>query len=169
MKSRRRAAMLWALSASFAHADESVFTPTNGPSCTHRSRAQFGSWRCPGPRRYVAEYGDEGNIVGISIWMLRPKHNGGRAINWRGAGRIFGDKLQWRINNGQPVAAILRIWRTETTLEGQEREVEEVIILRVSVDGACRVASIDGRQRGANEIAQRQSEGASVLPCLDDW
>jgi len=92
-----------------------------------------------------------------------------KSITWRGAGRVFGKKLQWRVENGRPVAAVLRVWRVDKKSDGQELEVEELAILQVSIDGACRVASIDARQRGANEIAERQSNGASALPCLDDW
>jgi hypothetical protein len=158
-----------ALSVSLAQADENVFTPTNGPACTDRSRAEFSSWRCPGPGRYVAEFADEGNLAAVLISMPSRAPKVTKSITWRGAGRIFGEKLQWRVDNGRPVAAILRIWRTDTTSEGQEREVEELIVLRISIDGACRVASIDGRQRGANEIAERQSNGAGSLPCLEDW
>jgi len=160
---------LSALSASLAHADENVFTATNGPTCADHSRAEFGRWRCPGPGRFVAEFADEGNLAAVSIWMPSHASKAPKSITWRGAGRVFGEKLQWRVDNGRPVAAILRIWRTYTKPEGQEREVEELIILRVWIDGACRVASIDGRQRGANEIAERQSAGAGALPCMDDW
>jgi hypothetical protein len=160
---------LLALSASFAHADQNIFTPTNGSACVDHSRAEFGRWRCPGPGRYVAEFTDEGNLAAISIWQPSHAPKPAKPITWRGAGRVFGEKLQWKVSAGRPVAAILRVWRTDTRLDGQEREVEELIILRVSINGACRVASIDGRQSGANEIAERQSERASGLSCLDDW
>src|SRR5882724_10489726 len=96
------------------------------------------------------------------------KYKAKTPITWRGVGRVFGDKLQWRINNGRPVAAVLRIWRTDTKSDGQERELEELIVLKIAPEGSCRVASIDARQRGANEIAERKSEGVSILPCLDD-
>jgi hypothetical protein len=63
-----------------------------------------------------------------------------KSITWRGAGGVFGEKLQWHIDNGRPVAAILRVWRTETKSDGQEHGVEELTIPRVSIDGACQVA-----------------------------
>jgi hypothetical protein len=114
------------------------------------------------------EFTDEGNLAAISIWVPRHVPKATKSISWRGAGRVFGEKLQWRVSNGRPFAAILRVWRTDTTSEGQEREAEELIVLRLSAHGACRVASINGRQLGANEIAERQSEGVLGLPCLDD-
>jgi hypothetical protein len=136
--------ILSALSVSTAHATESIFTPTNGSTRTDHSRAEYGSWRCPGPGGYVTEFGDEGNVVGVSVWVPRQKQNAPPAISWRGAGRVFGEKLQWKISAGQPAAAILRVWRTATKPDGSEREVEELMILRLSAEkGACRVASID--------------------------
>jgi hypothetical protein len=160
---------LSALSVSTAHADVSIFTLTSGSTCKDRSRAEFGSWRCPGPGGYVAEFGDEGNLAAISVWMPSKRRRATQFITWRGIGRVFGEKLQWRVNNGRPVAAILRIWRADTKSGGEERELEELIVLKIAREGSCRVASTDARQRGANEIAERQSEGADALPCLDDW
>jgi hypothetical protein len=81
---------------------------------------------------------------------------------------VFGEKLQWRINNGRPVAAILRVWRTDTKSDGQERELEELILLKAAPEGSCRVASIDARQTGANELAQKRSHEVASLPCLQD-
>jgi hypothetical protein len=61
-----------------------------------------GSWRCPGSGGYVTEFGDEGNVVGVSVWIPRQKQNSPPAISWRGAGRVFGEKL-----NGKSVLASL--------------------------------------------------------------
>jgi hypothetical protein len=159
---------LFALSASFAHADENFFTPTNSRACTDRSRPEFGLWRCPGPAGYVAEYFDEGNLAAVSIWTSSRTPKTKTSISWRGAGRVFGEKLQWRVNNGRPVAAILRAWRTETKSDGKERELEEIIVLKIAPEGSCRVASVDARRAGANEVAQRRSDEAASLPCLED-
>jgi hypothetical protein len=157
-----------ALLPSLALADENLFTPTNGRACTDHSRSEFSLRRCPGPGGYVAEFADEGNLAAISIWMPSRKRKAAQSITWRGAGRVFGEKLQWRINHDQPVAAILRVWRTDTKSDGQERELEELILLKITPEGSCRVASIDARQAGANELAQRQSEEVASLPCLQD-
>jgi hypothetical protein len=167
----RLSGLLFALSAffsPFAHGEESIFTPTHGSPCTDRSRAEVGSWRCAGPSGYVAEYGDEGNVVAIAIWMPRHTRRADRTVTWRGAGRVFGEKLQWRVDSGDPVAAILRIWRVDAKPDGQEREVSELIVLKVAPAGSCRVASISVRQAGANEIAQTLSGQATSLPCLED-
>ena len=159
---------LFAFSASFARADENFFTPTHARACTDRSRSEFGLRRCLGPAGYVAELADEGNLAAVSIWMPSRRRKAAQSITWRGAGRVFGEKLQWRINHGQPVAAILRVWRTDTKSDGQERELEELILLKISPEGSCRVASIDAHQAGANDLAQGRSDEVASLPCLKD-
>lgn len=143
-----------------------IYTPTHGPSCKDRSREGFNRWRCPGPVGYLAEYADEGNIVGIAIWHSKWQRHSALAVSWRGAGRVFGEKLEWRMAVGTPYAAILRIWRIDAGVDGREREVEELVILKVSPSGACRVASVNARQPQANKIAQRVSDGAATAPCL---
>lgn len=160
---------LFSLSAAFANSGGNIFTVTNGRACEDRSRSEVGLWRCPGPAGYIAEYGDEGNVARFAIWMPRHRTLAARAVTWRGAGRVFGERLQWKVSAGEPTAAILRIWRVSTQADGEEHEVEELMILRVSSEGACRVASVDGRLSGANEIADKQSGRVSVLPCLDEW
>jgi hypothetical protein len=163
--------LLLALSAffsSFAHAEENMFTPTHGRTCTDRSRAEISSLRCAGPNGYVAEYGDEGNVVAVAIWMPSRTRKADRAIIWRGTGRVFGEKLQWRLHGGGPVAAILRIWRLDVTSGGQEREVSELIVLKIAPAGSCRVASVDTRQAGANEIALTLLSQVGSLTCLED-
>ncbi len=158
---------LLTVGVSAVHAAEGyIYTPTHAPSCQDRSREGFNQWRCPGPAGYVAEYADEGNIVGIAIWQPKRQRHSPLAVSWRGAGRVFGGKLEWRMAAGLPHAAILRIWRIDTASAGREREVEELVVLKVSPTGACRVASVDARQPRANEIAQRMSDGAATSPCL---
>jgi len=143
-----------------------VHTPTHGASCADRSREGVSRWRCPGPAGYVAEYTDEGNIAGISLWHPTRQQRTPLSVNWRGAGRVFGEKLEWRMAAGLPYAAILRIWRVDAAADGREREVEELMVLKVSPSGACRVASVNARQPQANEIAQSMANGAAASPCL---
>lgn len=156
------------LTAPLAHAaqETNVYTATRGPSCDDRSRSSFSQWRCPGPAGYVAEYADEGNIAGISIWRPIGQQRSPLSVSWRGAGRVFGEKLEWHMAAGTPYAAILRIWRVASASDGRERDVEELVILKVSPSGACRVASVNARQARSNDIARSVLDGASELPCL---
>jgi hypothetical protein len=145
-----------------------VYVPTHGPSCTDRSRDGLNQWHCPGPAGYVAGYTDEGNIAGIAIWRLNARRASPHAVSWRGSGRVFGEKLEWRLREGHPHAAILRIWRLVTDANGRDHESEELMILKIASSGACRVASVNARQPRANEIAQQTADGVSAMPCRDE-
>ncbi len=37
-----------------------------------------------------------------------------RRLIWRGASKVFGDKLEWRVSDSKPIAGILRAWRVDT-------------------------------------------------------
>lgn len=159
---------LLSMAAPTVHAAQGsyVYTPTHGASCADRSREGFSRWRCPGPAGYVVEYADEGNIAGIALWHPTRQQRSPLSVSWRCAGRVFGDKLEWRMTAGTPYAVILRVWRIDAAADGRERETEELMVLKVSPTGACRVASVNARQPQANEIAQRMSDGAATSPCL---
>src|ERR1700732_5316669 len=144
----------------------SIYTPTHGMSCIDRSRAQFQAWRCPGPRGYVAEYFDEGNVAGVAIWNPARSRTAQVSVPWRGVGKVFGNLLEWHFRDGQPSAAILRIWRAAVTAEGMQLELEELVVVKLQPLGACRIASINARQAEANVRAQGIASQALSLPCL---
>lgn len=145
-------------------AQESAYTPTQGPACRDRgSQSAFNIWRCPGPAGYEVEFADEGNIVGVAIGRPDDKRKIGPPVSWRGAERVFGDKLQWRLANGVPVAAILRIWRVWTDREGNDRTVQELLVMRVSPEGMCRVGAVDVRQINANQTAQQLADTGTCM------
>ena len=143
-----------------------VFTPTSGSSCSGSSKPQFNVWRCPGPGGFFAEYADEGNMVAVAIASKASSRRGAAAtVSFRGSGKVFGDKLQWLVEDGKPQAAILRIWRTETTKEGVENEVQELIVFKVQSASACQYAVVKASQPSANELAVARALEASSATC----
>jgi hypothetical protein len=143
-----------------------VFTPTSGSSCSGSSKPQFNIWRCPGPGGFFAEYADEGNMVAVAIASKASSRRGAAAtVSFRGSGKVFGDKLQWLVEDGKPQAAILRIWRTETSEEGAESEVQELIVFKVQSASACQYAVVKASQPPANELAVARALEASSATC----
>jgi hypothetical protein len=154
------------LNASIARADErSLYTLTHGPKCVDRSREQEGAWSCPGPSGYAVDFRDEGNLAAFSI---RPPGRRKKAIAhvFPGRGRVFGDIVDWRVADDAPRAAVLRIWRAMQA-DGSEREVQELVVFKITPEESCRVASVDARQAAANEAARRLASEAAGMPCHD--
>lgn len=155
------AAAVVALSATIAHADI-VYTATGGPTCNAASRDGLGEWTCPGPAGYVVRFLDEGNVAAVAIGSNR------RAISrmentaqFRGAGRVFGDKIQWYLVDGKPRAAVIRTWR----LDDAERETQQLDVYAIDRTGACIVESINVKTTSANERALARATEAARSGC----
>lgn len=116
----------------------------------------------------MAEYDDEGNIGGVAIWRTAADRKPPRMVSWRGVGRVFDEKLEWRILDNEPHAATLRIWRLTAGSDSSDHEQEELMILKITASGACRRASLNARLSGANRITRQTADRASMLPCLNE-
>ena len=155
-----------ALTAANEASASNIFLPTSGPSCLDRSKDSFGLWRCPGPAGYVVEFGDEGNMVGMGFAKAPLRGRSTRFVaNWRGAGKVFGDKLQWVMQDGKPGAAVIRVWRVDTDKDGHDHEFQELKVFRVHEKGSCEYAAIDVRQPSANEQAEARAREALTHVC----
>ncbi|WP_459592762.1 hypothetical protein [Bradyrhizobium diazoefficiens] len=165
----RSAALVLAclLAASGAEAAEQhVYMSTQGPSCVDQSRRYEGAWSCRGPAGYAADFSDEGNMAAVA---LRPPGRLEKVIAYvfRGSGRVFGDIVDWRIVDGTPTAAVLRIWRAEPQADGAQVQIQELAVFKVTLAESCRVASIDARQPAANEAARRLAGEILSMPCSE--
>jgi hypothetical protein len=158
--------LLMALPCMSTLAAESVYTPTSGPQCRDVAVSEnSGAWRCPGPRGYAVEFFDEGNLVGISIWIPRSK-KAAQPIVWRGAGRRFGLMIEWRVEYGSPRSAILRRWRVQSDSEGAESTVQELLVLKLAPIQVCEAGAVDVRTPDANRVAQRLADEIGPRPCV---
>lgn len=146
------AATLLAGTSVCALADGFLYTPTAGKICADRSRTSLGAWSCPGPAGHAAEFFDEGNVASFGI-RLPPERTARTRYAWRGAEKVFGDLVEWQVDKGRPRSAVLRIWRTASDSTGRERTVSELLVFRISAATPCKIAAIDTRRPGANEIA----------------
>jgi hypothetical protein len=159
-----------ALAAAFALAGaggafaESKFMPASGPTCKDESKDEFGLWTCPGPASYVVRFADEGNIVSITIAPRRAiEKRQGPTAQWRGAGRAFGDKMQWIMRAGVPKAAVIRTWRRP---EGNdEGELQELSIFAINGERACLYGAVEIHTDKANEAAVARAEQAADSRC----
>ncbi|RTL68604.1 MAG: hypothetical protein EKK42_09490 [Pseudonocardiaceae bacterium] len=143
-----------------AFADESLYTQTSGPACHDSgSKEEFNTWRCPGPAGYSAGFSDEGNLVAFKIFRAG-KRDDEPGLIWRGADKVFGNRLEWRLSDGKPIAAILRTWRVDTDQDGHDHVTQELVVVSLRGQRPCKVGAINVREPGANHHARTLADHA---------
>lgn len=155
-----------------ASAAEFTYSVTSGSTCTTiRSKREFNSWRCPGPSGYSALFHDLGNMVAVEFGPTGKE----RAIvedglMWQGADKAFGDRVEWRLMKGKPHAAILCIQRQDfDERTNKPRTIEELLVIKVSRQGACRVGVVGGKHTDANMVARAMADTvAATFRCGAD-
>jgi hypothetical protein len=151
-----------------AFANDSVYTPTKGPGCvTTSTDINLGSWHCPGAGGYRAGFDDTGGTLGIGF--SRGKINLG-GTGWRPVGNGIGKLVEWRMAEGKPVGAIVRVWRTVADpTNGAEKTSEDLLVIKLAPKAACRIGAISVRLPNANETARRLVDSAGPdTPCLPE-
>ena len=142
---------------------QTPFTPATGHACKDQSKEGFGLWTCPGPAGYVVRFADEGNIVSLTIAPKRAiERVQGPTAQWRGAGKAFGDKVQWIMRAGFPRAAIIRTW---SRVGDDEREVQELSIFAINGEKACLFGAVEIHTDKANAAALARAEQAAESRC----
>jgi hypothetical protein len=142
---------------------QTPFTPATGPACKDQSKEGFGLWTCPGPAGYVVRFADEGNIVSLTIAPRRAIEKvQGPTAQWRGAGKAFGDKVQWIMRAGVPRAAVIRTW---SRVGDDEREVQELSVFAINGEKACLFGAIEIHTDKANAAALARAEQAADSRC----
>jgi hypothetical protein len=166
------AALLSAVLATPAGAADLAYSATSGRTCmTIRAKPEFTSWRCPGPGGYSVVFHDLGNLVAVELGPT----GGEKALveddlMWQGATQPFGKRLEWRLIDGKPYAAILRIRHQAFDRKSNDAlTVEELNVIKVSPQGACLVGSVSARQSDANVRAREMADAmAPTFRCGAD-
>jgi hypothetical protein len=156
-----------------------IYTPTKGPTCRDFSKPEFGDWACPGPGGYVTRFTDEGNIVSVSVGPRsgftdegnivsvsvgpRSRANEQVTAQFRGSGKVFGDKVEWHLVGGVPKSAVLRMWYRDEN----DKELQTLEVFLLEPHRACSFGSIDARRSDANELASQRAEYATHSNCSD--
>jgi hypothetical protein len=159
---RFRAAAAILLLSTIASQAAVIYTPTKGPTCRDFSKPEFGDWACPGLGGYGARFTDEGNLVSVSI-SPRFRAKEGLRAQFRGAGKVFGDKIEWHVVGGIPKSAVLRMWYRDEN----DKELQTLEVFLLEPHRACSFGSIDARRSDANELASQRAEYATHSNCSD--
>jgi hypothetical protein len=146
-----------------------IYTPTMGASCRDYSKPQFGHWVCPGPGGYAVGFSDEGNMAGVAIGLRSSAPYKLKNVSqFRGAKKVFGDKLEWHVVNGLPKSAVLRVWKRADSGEADsEREVQQLEVYAIDGGKPCLFSTVDAAQPGANAKAAAFAEQATHARCVN--
>src|SRR5665811_1926380 len=101
--------------SSMAGATDALVMPAKGDACrTTRMDAEHAAeeseWRCPGPGGFSLKYYDFTTQGGIVIGF-RGKDLPAEGLSWAPAKSGIGSRVEWRLRDGVPVAAIVGRWR----------------------------------------------------------
>ena len=66
-----------------------------------------------------------------------------------------GDRIEWRINNGKPFAAIVDTWRQP---DDGGKPIEEILVAKVTQSGSCRVGTVSTHIPDAINIARKLAD-----------
>ncbi|WP_314963020.1 hypothetical protein [Bradyrhizobium cosmicum] len=152
-----------AMAGAGAASGQTPFTPATGPACKDESGDGLSVWTCPGPAGYVIRFADEGNIVSLTI---APRRSIEKLVKptaqWRGAGQVFGDKVQWIMRSGVPKAAVIRTW---SRVGDDERDVQELSVFAINGEKACLFDAVEIHTDKANKAALARAEQAANSRC----
>ena len=144
-----------------------IYTPTTGAGCRDYSKPQFGHWVCAGPGGYAVGFMDEGNIAGVAIGPGALAPNRLKSVSrFRGAKRVFGEKLEWHVSDGKVQSAVLRVWKISEREQDNERELQQLEVYAVGKGRTCLIATVDVAQSDANARASMHAEQAARSPCI---
>ena len=142
-------------------AAEGVITPSQGSNCQSlRSNNEESIWRCPGPAGAFMEYFDFVTHAGLSFgWGKRAlKPTDPEGLGWAPNGNGLSSRIEWRVANGRPFAAIIGRWRQQSA---SALTFEELVVIKLSEGEACKIAVLGAlapdAMRSARSVADERA------------
>lgn len=154
----------WAATANV----ESVYTDISGKDCvTVELDEEIGSshLRCPGVAGFQLDLYDSDNRMSLDVVNRDGKSHPldfWQVITWGFSS--LGEKAEWRLEGGKPVALIVRVNASEDA-EDSSRITSYLAVTKITQEKICVVAKIPPTAK-ANEVAREAADAASSKPCL---
>jgi len=146
---------------------DSLYSDLSDKACkvVHRSEENYGvEQECPGVLGYKLQKTTEDDRDSLTIiegHRSQPLNFYGHIT---GSLNYLGDKAEWRITDGKPIALIVRM--TFTNPESQKKE-QRLIVAKVASSGSCVTQVINASTLAiANEQAEKAADHAFAEKCL---
>ena len=160
------------LSATAASAGEitSVYSDLDLKKCKalelYADEGEGGVWACKGIAEFDVLY-LEGDLRGYIAFGPEGRSQCTSAQTF-GAFNSPGPKIEWRMENGKPIATILR-WFTDNGSGEANAKQNWLVVSKLNGKDACRVALIDTKYPDANTLARAKADGkAHTFNCEKD-
>ena len=120
-----------------AQATDVLVMPASGDACKSirmdaEHAAEESEWRCAGPNGFSLKYNDVVTQGGVTI-AYRGKDLPDQDMTWSPAQSGIGSRMEWRVRDGMPIAAIIGRWRRPEEAQGStDLDVEELLIVKVT-------------------------------------
>ena len=125
-----------------------------------------GEWECKGIKGYDVMFW-EGDLRGNIAFGPLARSQCSSAQSF-GAFNSPGAKIEWRMENGKPIATILR-WFTDNGSGEANAKQNWLVVTKLNGKDACRMALIDTKYPNANSLAQAKADGkAHTFNCEKD-
>jgi hypothetical protein len=150
------------LSATAAAAGEitSVYSDLDLKACKalelYADEGEGGVWQCKGISGFDVLY-LEGDLRGFVAFGPEARSQCSSAQTF-GAFNSPGPKIEWRMENGKPIATILR-WFTDNGSGEANAKQNWLAVTKLNGKDACRMALIDTKYPDANTLARAKADG----------
>ena len=115
-----------------------------------------GIWQCKGIKGFDVLY-LEGDLRGFVAFGPQARSQCSSAQTF-GTFNSPGPKIEWRMENGKPIATIFR-WFTDRGDDGGKQNW--LVVTKLNGKDACRTALVDSTFPDANRIAREKADGMS--------
>jgi hypothetical protein len=144
-------------------AAESIVMPTAGPACKWTdSDNEVSVWHCPGPAGYAVGFADFTTRVHLSLYLDGQKPSVLTSVDWSPGSLGMGSRIEWRMANGKPFAAIVGRWRSLEEDPALSAAIEEMLVVKVTSNGGCAVGTVGALSPGALAAARDLADTRAV-------
>ena len=130
------------------------------------NEGEGGVWQCPGIEGFDVLY-LEGDLRGFVAFGPEARSQCTSAQTF-GAFNSPGPKIEWRMENGKPIATIFR-WFTDNGSGEEGAKQNWLVVTKLNGKDACRTALIDTKYPNANAVARAKAdENSRSFNCEKD-
>ena len=146
-------------SIAFAGQVTSVYSDFDLKKCKalelYADEGEGGIWQCEGIKGFDVLY-LEGDLRGYIAFGPEARSQCTSAQTF-GAFNSPGPKIEWRMENGKPIATIFR-WFTENGSGEENSRQNWLVVTKLNGKDACRTALIDTKYPNANIVARDKAD-----------